>query len=141
VKRRPPLCGCVHEQATHALVDVGGGVMKHVGRCEHGCGCPGFHRRRGGLHPAVRDAALPVAGRVAQDPVARVAAAMNELRDALVAALNGEPLADGGKAVAEMIAGVVAPRMNIERVGSRNLCHPASCTGRRPGRASRASLR
>jgi hypothetical protein len=65
---------------------------------------------------------------------------MNELRDALVAALKGEPLADGGKAVAEMIAGVVAPRMNIERVGTFAQPLPSSELHRTPSRPRKPSL-
>jgi len=107
VSRRPPLCGCSHEQTRHALVDVGGGVTKHAGSCSHGCGCPGFHRRRWGLHPAVRDAALPVVGPVAPDPVARVAAAMNELRDALVAALRSAPVDLGNLAAGQIVGDAV----------------------------------
>ena len=34
--KRPRTCGCGHEQTRHALVDVGEGVQKHVGRRNDG---------------------------------------------------------------------------------------------------------
>lgn len=129
--RKVAMCGCSHEQSRHKLVDVGDGVMKHVGACEHGCGCSGFHRRRrGGGKPwvvaDVGSATTPMklvrpcdCGGFLQngafvhaetcereqvpEDVQRVARACDALRDALVAALSPEPVEGLGEFIESLI--------------------------------------
>ena len=128
-KSKVRICGCSHEVARHKLVDVGGGVMKHAGACEHGCGCAGLHKRRRGTSKLLEGvpAGLPLSPGCCsgffqggafvhtetcerEQPrmeIVRLVRACNELRDALVMALTTEA---PNEALGQQLVEALAPR-------------------------------